>query len=107
MLRFGPDCCVAIEDSANGVRAARAARLPVIACPSSYLRRDDFSLADSVLSNLGEPDAPCRHIAGLALDKDYIDIDGLNAWLAKRLHPGLTGRADSDRAGRRAAGTGG
>jgi beta-phosphoglucomutase-like phosphatase (HAD superfamily) len=107
MLRCGPDSCVAVEDSANGVRAARAARLPVIACPSSYLRGDDFSLADSVLTGLGEPDNPCRQIAGLGFEKAYVDIDGLNAWLAKRLRTGLTGWADSDRAGRRAAGTGG
>jgi HAD superfamily hydrolase (TIGR01509 family) len=106
MLRCGPDSCVAIEDSANGVKAARAARLPVIACPSSYLRSDDFSLADSVLTSLGEPDNPCRQIADLGFEKDYVDIDGLNAWLAKRLRAGLTGRADSDRGGRRAAGTG-
>jgi beta-phosphoglucomutase-like phosphatase (HAD superfamily) len=107
MLRCSPDSCVAIEDSANGVRAARAARLPVIACPSSYLRNDDFSLADSVLTGLGEPDNPCRQIAGLGFEKDYVDIDGLNAWLAKRLRAGFTGQADSDRAGRRTAGTGG
>ena len=60
---------------------------------------DDFSLADSVLTGLGEPHNPCRRIAGLGFEKDYVDIDGLNAWLAKRLR-GLTGRADSDRAGR-------
>src|SRR5262249_37978342 len=30
MLRCGPDSCVAIEDSSNGVRAARAAGLHVI-----------------------------------------------------------------------------
>jgi HAD superfamily hydrolase (TIGR01509 family) len=79
-----PESCVAIEDSTNGTRAARAAGLHVLASPSYYLRGDDFGLADSVLSDLGEPDAPCRQIAGLSFDRDYVDIDGLNAWLGKQ-----------------------
>jgi beta-phosphoglucomutase-like phosphatase (HAD superfamily) len=79
-----PGSCVAIEDSENGVKAARAAGLPVIAAPSYYLKGDDFSLATSVLTDLGEPDRPCRQISGLRFDRDYVDIDGLNAWLARQ-----------------------
>ena len=79
-----PGCCVAFEDSENGVKAARAAGLPVIAAPSYYLKGDDFSLARSVLTDLGEPDRPCRQIGGLRFDRDYVDIDGLNAWLSKQ-----------------------
>ena len=69
-LGFGPDCCVAIEDSTNGVLAARAAGLPVIACPSSYLRGDDFGRATAVLSDLGEPDCGFRHIAGRPFERN-------------------------------------
>jgi beta-phosphoglucomutase-like phosphatase (HAD superfamily) len=83
-LGCGPGSCVAIEDSANGIKAARAAGLPVLATPSYYLKGDDFSLATSVLSDLGEPDCPCHQIAGLRFDRDYVDIDGLNAWLSKQ-----------------------
>ncbi len=83
-LECGAGSCVAIEDSENGVKAARAAGLPVIAAPSYYLRGDDFSLATSVLSDLGEPDRPCHQIAGLRFDRDYVDIDGLNEWLSKQ-----------------------
>jgi beta-phosphoglucomutase-like phosphatase (HAD superfamily) len=79
-----PCSCVAIEDSENGVKAAGAAGLPVIAAPSYYFQGDDFSLATSVLSDLGEPDRPCRQIGGLRFDRDYVDIDGLNAWLSKQ-----------------------
>jgi HAD superfamily hydrolase (TIGR01509 family) len=79
-----PGSCVAIEDSENGVKAARAAGLPVLAAPSFYLKGDDFSLATSVLTDLGEPDRPCRQIGGLPFDRDYVDIDGLNAWLSKQ-----------------------
>ena len=83
-LGCGAGSCVAIEDLENGVKAARAAGLPVIAAPSYYLKGDDFSLATSVLSDLGEPDRPCRQIGGLRFDRDYVDIDGLNGWLSKR-----------------------
>jgi beta-phosphoglucomutase-like phosphatase (HAD superfamily) len=83
-LGCDPGTCVAIEDSKNGIKAARAAGLPVLAVPSNYLKGDDFSLATSVLSDLGEPDRPCRQIGGLRFDRDYVDIDGLNAWLSKQ-----------------------
>jgi beta-phosphoglucomutase-like phosphatase (HAD superfamily) len=79
-----PGTCVAIEDSENGIKAASAAGLPVLAAPSYYLKGDDFSLATSVLTDLGEPDRPCRQIGGLRFDRDYVDIDGLNAWLSKQ-----------------------
>ncbi|MGH6850373.1 MAG: HAD-IA family hydrolase, partial [Methylocella sp.] len=85
-LGCGPGSCVAIEDSANGIKAARAAGLPVLATPSYYLKGDDFSLATSVLTDLGEPDRPCRQLGGLRFDRDYVDIDGLNAWLSKQQH---------------------
>ncbi|HTV32599.1 MAG TPA: HAD-IA family hydrolase [Methylocella sp.] len=82
-LGCGPDSCVAIEDSENGVKAARAAGLPVIAAPSYFLSGDDFSLATTVLSDLGDPNRPCHQISGLRFVRDYVDIDGLNAWLSK------------------------
>jgi len=95
--RLGLDSqdCVAIEDSANGIKAARAAGLNVLACPSYYLKCDDFSLEGSVLSDLGEPDRPFRQISGLRFEKGYVDIDGLNAWLGKKGHPGSLPRAAS------------
>ena len=83
-LGCAPGSSVAIEDSKNGIKAARAAGLPVLAAPSYYLKGDDFSLATGVLSDLGEPDRPCRQIGGLRFDRDYVDIDGLNAWLSKQ-----------------------
>ncbi|MGQ0444147.1 MAG: HAD-IA family hydrolase [Beijerinckiaceae bacterium] len=82
-LECGPGSCVAFEDSENGVKAARAAGLPVLATPSYYLKGDDFGLATCVLSDLGEPDRPCRQIGGLRFDRDYVDINGLNAWQSK------------------------
>ena len=73
--------CVAFEDSANGVRAARRAGLAVVATPSLYLSADDFSESCSVLSDLGEPGRPARHLAGWRFPKDYVDLASLRSML--------------------------
>jgi len=52
-LGASPQECVAIEDSANGLRAAKAAGLYTIVTPSYWTRTEDFSGADLVLPTLG------------------------------------------------------
>ena len=54
-LRVPADACVAIEDSANGVLAAKAAGLYTIATPSRWTASQDFSQADLVQPSLDEP----------------------------------------------------
>ncbi len=49
-----PDACVALEDSENGVRAAKAAGMRCIAVPSPLTRTLDFSAADLVVGSLAE-----------------------------------------------------
>jgi beta-phosphoglucomutase-like phosphatase (HAD superfamily) len=44
--------CLAIEDSKNGVAAARGAGIPVLVTESSWTRRDDFTGAVAVLPDL-------------------------------------------------------
>jgi HAD superfamily hydrolase (TIGR01509 family) len=56
--------CVAFEDSANGANAARGAGLRVVVTPGIYTVDDNFSAASSVVSDLGEPGHPHRHLAG-------------------------------------------
>jgi HAD superfamily hydrolase (TIGR01509 family) len=51
-----PENCVVIEDSSNGVLAAKSAALKVIATTSAYTVDEDLSGADVVLSCLGDPD---------------------------------------------------
>lgn len=48
--------CLAIEDSRNGVRAASAAGIPVLATVNPWTRGDDFSGALAVLPDLGAVD---------------------------------------------------
>jgi HAD superfamily hydrolase (TIGR01509 family) len=51
-----PEQCVAVEDSTNGIRAALAARLSVIAVPNTHYPPDDATLedADIVVGTLDE-----------------------------------------------------
>ncbi len=46
--------CLAIEDSANGLKAASAAGVPVLITRSEYFRDDDFSTALAVVDELAE-----------------------------------------------------
>ena len=57
-LDASPQQCVAIEDSANGLRAAKSAGLCTIVTPSYWTRTEDFSDADLVLPSLGSVERP-------------------------------------------------
>jgi beta-phosphoglucomutase-like phosphatase (HAD superfamily) len=51
-----PDECTAIEDSRNGVLAAKAAGMHVVATTNVYTEHEDLSEADIVVTCLGDPD---------------------------------------------------
>ena len=80
-LDVGPAHAVAFEDSANGLHAALAAGLAVVATPSLYLSREDFAGAKAVVSSLGEPDRPFTHLGGAGFPQPWVTIDGLQALL--------------------------
>lgn len=75
--------CLAIEDTANGVAAARAAGIPVLVTESAYSEGEDFSGAVAVLSHLGEADDPFRVLAGNAHGRQFVDTDLLRVWHAE------------------------
>ena len=50
-----PEQAVAVEDSANGVRAAVGAGLPCIVAHNAYTRNDDFTGAALVADSLDDP----------------------------------------------------
>ncbi|HXH63992.1 MAG TPA: HAD-IA family hydrolase [Mariprofundaceae bacterium] len=71
-LGLTPDVCLAMEDSGNGWRAARDAGLKCVVTVNDYTRGQDFSGADLVVSEFGEPgDEPIEvlanphHLSGL------------------------------------------
>ena len=53
-LGLDPGQCVVVEDSNNGLRAAKAANMNCIVTISSYTADEDFKLADRVVPELGD-----------------------------------------------------
>ena len=54
-LGVEPSECVVIEDSRNGLLAAKAAKMRCIVTTNGYTENEDFDQADLVVSELGEP----------------------------------------------------
>jgi HAD superfamily hydrolase (TIGR01509 family) len=56
LARLGrpPAACLAIEDSANGLKAAASAGIPTLITRSEFFRDDDFSAAFAVVDELTE-----------------------------------------------------
>lgn len=57
-LRLSAESCIAFEDSANGLRAAKAAGLATVVTPSHWTAEEDFAGADLVLRSLEGLDLP-------------------------------------------------
>jgi HAD superfamily hydrolase (TIGR01509 family) len=79
-LHLPATACIALEDSRNGVLAAHRAGLPVVVTPSLYTASDVFGDALSVVSDLGEPRAPYRHVSGHGKGEGCVTIDALRRW---------------------------
>jgi HAD superfamily hydrolase (TIGR01509 family) len=69
-----PDEAFVVEDSRNGVLAAKAAGLPVLATTNEYTEKEDLSQADLVVTSLGEPDGQ-KGI--LKQSRDNFEFDGV------------------------------
>ena len=66
--------CVAFEDSGNGWLSSRDAELTTIVTVNNYTANQDFTGADLVLSDLGEPNQPFTVLAGNAGEQAYCDV---------------------------------
>lgn len=79
-LGLPADECLALEDSENGLRAARAAGIPTLITTTAYTARQRFEGALCVLPHLGDPDQPLPN--GMAeMEQGWVDLDAL-----RRLH---------------------
>lgn len=80
------EAAIAVEDSANGVRAGKAAGMFVVATTNGYTEQEDLSEADLVLTALGDPEGEkgvLRQAAG-PLDFDgCLHLDALLACVAR------------------------
>lgn len=79
-LGLGPAQCVAIEDSANGVKSSVAAGLTTLVTTNGYTAEDDFAGAALVVDQMGELNAPCS-VIGEGRDISIIDVAALRAML--------------------------
>lgn len=73
--------CVVVEDSRNGLLAAKGAGMNCVVTPSFYSLNEDFTEADLVVSSLGEPGLHEFHIIknNMKLNQniEYITIQDL------------------------------
>jgi len=90
-LGLPPDRCVAFEDSANGVRAAKSAGLFTVVTATQWTIGDDFADADLELSSLGDQEHPLLDAEAAAAGGPWLGLAQL-----RRLHAGAMGRAPSD-----------
>ncbi len=65
---------LAIEDSAIGLQAARAAGIATLVTPSGYTLSEDFTGASAVLDSLGDPEEPARAASGPAPPRGVVDL---------------------------------
>jgi len=63
-LQLPPGACIAVEDSAMGLRAAAAAGIPTIITVNAETEDQDFSAAMLVVDSLGEPEQPVKVLRG-------------------------------------------
>jgi HAD superfamily hydrolase (TIGR01509 family) len=69
-----PAECVVIEDSRNGVLAAKAANMNIVATTNIYTEKEDLGEADIVVTCLGEP---YGEKATLKQGGESLDFDGI------------------------------
>ena len=85
-LGVSPEECLVIEDSWNGLASAHAAGMKCLVTVSGYTKDEDFSVAELVVSCLGDPDGErCEVLANrsAATPGDYITVTDLERILGR------------------------
>jgi HAD superfamily hydrolase (TIGR01509 family) len=83
-LALEPQACIAIEDSANGLRAALGAGVPTMITTNAYTRGDDFTGATAIVDRLGESGRPFRILHGDDMGKTCVDVELLRHWHSQK-----------------------
>ena len=86
LARLGTEAqhTAALEDTRNGLAAARAAGLVTIVTTHRFTRDHEFPDADLVVDSAGEPDAPFTVLQGCAAGHDYVDLSLFETLLLRR-----------------------
>ena len=86
-MSLDPSNCLALEDSANGVKSAMGADIPtVVVTVNGYTRNEDFNGASLIVDQFGDADSPSQAISGSLEDDSFVTVNGL-----QRLHAQVTG----------------
>lgn len=80
-MNLKPEQAIAFEDSRNGILSSKGANLKTIITINGYTAEDDFSEAELVLDQMGEPDQPFQVLSGDANGQTYLDLS-----LVKHVH---------------------
>ncbi|APZ42287.1 HAD family hydrolase [Acidihalobacter ferrooxydans] len=81
-MGLGPEVCLALEDSENGLRSAAAAGCRTLVTVNEYTCQQDFSGAWLVVDQFGEAAAPATVLQGAALRGPCVDVAFLRAAFA-------------------------
>ena len=86
LARIGTEArhTVALEDTLNGLAAARAAQLVTIVTTHRFTREHTFLDADLVVDSAGEPTAPFTVLQGSSDGHEYIDLSLFETLLLRR-----------------------
>ena len=76
-LRLFPQDCIAIEDSASGLKAAVAAGLTTVVVQNEDTAGEDFSAAALVVDTLGEPHLQPPKVLHGRLEEPFVTVDTL------------------------------
>jgi beta-phosphoglucomutase-like phosphatase (HAD superfamily) len=87
MLRLPARDCVALEDSVNGLRSAKAAGLYTVVTPTVWSEGQDFSGANLLLKSLGDTDAPLEGDDAKRAGGPYLTLARLQRLHADALRP--------------------
>lgn len=83
-MNLKPEDCIAFEDSSNGIKSSLAADLKTIITINGYTKEDDFSQADLVLDQMGEPGQAFEVLQGESFGHHYLDLA-----LISKIHKGF------------------
>jgi beta-phosphoglucomutase-like phosphatase (HAD superfamily) len=95
------DACAAIEDSANGLAAAKGAGLFTIVTPSYWTEGEDFAAADWLLPSLGTLERPLTGYAAMLVGNDVVGIREIDDKLTSAHRGAQSGRVHTGDGGRR------
>lgn len=76
-MNLPADACIAFEDSAMGVRSSVGAGIRTLVTVNPFTEGQTFDGADVVLSTLGSPETPARHIAGRKVNYPMVTLEWL------------------------------